>query len=148
MSENETKDTAGDETSAAGSNSRLPWVATPARDKEAAIALITSAKARLVDLDYEAGNVDVIELGKLGREHGVAVMYRSQELIIVPSLPALRSRLASKKDSWRARTLMCQFDLATVPATEIGELRARAADLHDLIVPLGAVLRADRHLNH
>ena len=109
--------------------------ATRVRDKASAIGPIVSGGARLLDLDYESAVEDVIELGKLGRAHGVSVMLLSHEAIVVEGLTALKSALQADKETWRIRVFLCQFPLSAVPLEERIALLGRAAELQDMIIP-------------
>lgn len=110
-----------------------------AGDRASAVAFIEAKLAKLVELDYATGANDVLELAQLGRQHGVAVLYRTQDAILVESLRALRRGLAADKATWRTRFLLYQFELMSIPADDVKLLWARADELVDVIVPADAV---------
>jgi len=109
--------------------------ALKATGKAAAAAAIEGRASPLVELDYKSGGADVLELGKLGRQRGVSVLYRTQEAIAVENLRALKRGLGLAKDTFRQRHLICMFDLAAVPADDATWIWERAAELGDVIVP-------------
>lgn len=110
-----------------------------AHDKMSAMALIVKQEGKVVELDYESGAADLLELARVGRQHGVAVLYRAQEAILVESLRALRRGLDAEKTTWRSRHLLCQFELRTIPSGDVKQLWARAETLGDVIVPADAI---------
>lgn len=110
-----------------------------APDKVSAAAFIVQQKWRVVELDYASGAEDLLELARVGRQHGVAVLYRAQEAILVESLRALRRGLEAEKSTWRSRHLLCQFELSTIPSNDVKQLWARAETLGDVIVPADAI---------
>lgn len=93
-----------------------------------------------LDLDYELGWQDAIELGRLGQKAGIRVEYRSHENIAVNSPAALVAGLSRPKASFRQRNLYCQFELSSLPASELESLEAKAAKLGDYI-SAGSLLR-------
>lgn len=105
-----------------------------AMNKEEAMIQISSLSGTTVELDYDA-RTDVVELIKLGRQHGVGILFRAQELILVESLRALKRGLDAEKNTWRQRILCCTFNLSTLPADDAKDLYARASELGDTIVP-------------
>lgn len=66
--------------------------------------------------------------------------YRGQENIAVGSLVALVAGLSRPKLTFRQRNLYCQFDLDTLPATDLAKLEAKATALGDYILA-GYLLR-------
>jgi len=93
-----------------------------------------------VELDYETGWQDAVELGRLGEKRGIKVQYRGQESIAVRSREALIEGLATPKPTFRQRNLYCQFDLGTLADHELVELEAKATRLGDYILA-GHLLR-------
>jgi len=124
-------------------NSRTdPMAKTVARagSKEEALRLVGSGGVAAVELDYESGWQDAVELGRLGRAVGVRVEFRGHESIAVKSPAALVAGLARTKPSFRQRNLYCQFDLDLLPAGRLAQLEAKAAKLGDYILS-GHLLR-------
>lgn len=111
-----------------------------AHDKAEAVRLIEDQAASAVDLDYEAGAQDFIELGRLGRKWRVAVMFRGQEAIAVESMRALLRGLNAEKDTFRQRHLYCMFDFATCSPDDLKEAESKASILGDFIFPGNALL--------
>ncbi|QET05671.1 MULTISPECIES: PHA-granule associated protein 4 [Cupriavidus] len=104
------------------------------------IAKKVGAAVRAVELDYETGWQDAVELGRLGEKRGIKVQYRGQESIAVRSREALLEGLATPKTTFRQRNLYCQFDLGTLADHELVELEAKATRLGDYILA-GHLLR-------
>ncbi|MEM5432636.1 conserved protein of unknown function (plasmid) [Cupriavidus taiwanensis] len=102
--------------------------------KEQALKLLDTVGITVVDLDYETGWQDAVELGRLGGKRGVRVQYRSHENIAVNSPAALAAGLSRLKRTFRQRNLYCQFALGDLPATELEHLEAIAARLGDYIL--------------
>lgn len=111
-----------------------------AHDKAEAVRLIEEQAAGAVDLDYEEGANDVIELGRLGRKWRVAVIFRSQEAIAVESMRALLRGLNAEKDTFRQRHLYCMFDFSSCSPDDLKQAESRAAHLGDFIFPGNALL--------
>jgi hypothetical protein len=95
---------------------------------------VGSGDVAVVELDYESGWQDAIELGRLGRAVGVRVEFRGHENIAVKSPTALTAGLARAKVTFRQRNLYCQFDLGLLPATQLEQLEVKAAKLGDYIL--------------
>ncbi|ESS48907.1 hypothetical protein L665_04101 [Ralstonia solanacearum SD54] len=93
-----------------------------------------------MELDYETGWQDAVELGRMGQKTGVRVEFRGQENIAVGSLAALVAGLSRPKLTFRQRNLYCQFDLDALPADELVKLEAKATALGDYILA-GHLLR-------
>ncbi|BEU55585.1 hypothetical protein MAFF211521_06380 [Ralstonia pseudosolanacearum] len=93
-----------------------------------------------MELDYETGWQDAVELGRMGHKTGVRVEFRGQENIAVKSLAALVAGLSRPKLTFRQRNLYCQFDLDALPADELAKLEAKATALGDYILA-GHLLR-------
>ncbi|MBB0025880.1 PHA-granule associated protein 4 [Ralstonia pickettii] len=108
--------------------------------REEALLLLTTGGIEVVELDYEAGWQDAIELGRMGQKVGVRVEFRGQENIAVHSLIALVVGLSRLKLTFRQRNLYCLFDLDALPAGELVKLEAKAAVLGDYILA-GHLLR-------
>ncbi|WP_459199259.1 PHA-granule associated protein 4 [Ralstonia pseudosolanacearum] len=114
--------------------------AARAGSKEEALRLVGVAGVAVVELDYESGWQDAVELGRLGRAIGVRVEFRGHESIAVWSPEALVAGLARAKATFRQRNLYCQFDLDRVPEAELARLEAKAEKLGDYILA-GHLLR-------
>ncbi|GAQ27677.1 hypothetical protein SAMD00023378_1360 [Ralstonia sp. NT80] len=115
-------------------NGHMTTTTARAGTKEEALRLVGSGGVAVVELDYESGWQDAVELGRLGRAVGVRVEFRGHESIAVKSLEALAAGLARAKTSFRQRNLYCQFDLDNLPAAELTQLEAKAAKLGDYIL--------------
>ncbi|WP_024973283.1 hypothetical protein [Ralstonia pickettii] len=102
--------------------------------REEALRLLNTSGIAIVELDYEAGWQDAVELGRLGQKAGIRVEFRSQEHISVRSLAALVAGLDRPKLSFRQRNLYCRFDLHTLPSGDLERLEAKAATLGDYIL--------------
>lgn len=105
-----------------------------AATREEALRLLNMDGIAVVELDYEAGWQDAVELGRLGQKAGVRVEFRSQENIAVRSLEALAAGLSRAKLTFRQRNLYCQFDLDVLPAGELEKLEAKATASGDYIL--------------
>lgn len=108
--------------------------------REEALRLLTTVGIEVVELDYESGWQDAVELGRIGQKAGIRVEFRGQENIVVQSLAALVAGLSRPKRTFRQRHLYCQFDLDALPAGELMTLEAKAAALGDYILA-GHLLR-------
>ncbi|MGA4047920.1 PHA-granule associated protein 4 [Ralstonia nicotianae] len=109
--------------------------------REEALRLLSTSGITVVELDYENGWQDAVELGRLGQKVGIRVEFRSHESIAVQSPAALIAGLARPKTTFRQRNLYCQFDLDALPAGDLGRLEAKAASFGDYI--LGGRLMRD-----
>ncbi|MGY2492932.1 PHA-granule associated protein 4 [Cupriavidus sp. CP313] len=105
-----------------------------AHSRANAIECIRTWAKGTVDLDYETGWEDAIELGRLGQEHGVNVQFRSIEHIAVRSPEALLRGLREPKTTFRQRHLYCVFDLTLLPEPALSELEALAIKHGDYIL--------------
>ncbi|WP_043908792.1 PHA-granule associated protein 4 [Ralstonia solanacearum] len=105
-----------------------------AGSKEEALRLVGSGGVAAVELDYESGWQDAVELGRLGRAVGVRVEFRGHEGIAVKSPAALVAGLARAKATFRQRNLYCQFDLDLLPAGQLEQLEVKATKLGDYIL--------------
>ena len=121
-------------------NSHTAIVAARAGNKEEALRMVGSGGVAVVELDYESGWQDAVELGRLGRAVGVRVEFRGHESIAVKSRAALIAGLARAKATFRQRNLYCQFDLDQLPAGELEQLEAKAERLGDYVLA-GHLLR-------
>lgn len=121
-------------------NDRMAMGSARAATREEALRLVGAGGVAVVELDYESGWQDAVELGRLGRAVGVRVEFRGHESIAVKSPAALVAGLARAKVSFRQRNLYCQFDLDRVPADELATLEAKADKLGDYILA-GHLLR-------
>ncbi|MGA4231772.1 PHA-granule associated protein 4 [Ralstonia nicotianae] len=115
-------------------------VTARAGTREEALRLLTAGDIAVVELDYETGWQDAVELGRMGQKVRVRVQFRSQENIAVQSLIALMVGLSCPKQTFRQRNLYCQFDLDALPAGEQAKLEAKATALGDYILA-GHLLR-------
>ncbi len=88
----------------------------------------------MIELDYETGWQDAVELGRLGQKAGIRVEFRGQENIAVGSLAALVAGISRPKLTFRQRNLYCQFDLDALPTGDLVKLEAKAAALGDYIL--------------
>lgn len=109
-------------------------VTARATTREEALRLLSTSGIAVVELDYEAGWQDAVELGRLGQKVGIRVEFRSQENIAVQSLAALVAGFSRPKQTFRQRNLYCQFDLNALPAGELERLEAKATALGDYIL--------------
>ena len=99
-----------------------------------ALKLLETEGVAVVELDYESGWQDAVELGRLGQKVGIRVEYRGHENIAVRSPAALVAGLLRPKTTFRQRNLYCQFELNDLPADELESLEAKAAKLGDYIL--------------
>lgn len=102
--------------------------------REEALRLLKAPGIGAIELDYETGWQDAVELGRLGQKVGVRVEFRGHESIAVQSLAALIAGLARAKTTFRQRNLYCRFDLNRLPAGELERLEAMAARMGDYIL--------------
>ena len=75
-----------------------------AGSKHEALRLLAAREVLALELDYETGWQDAVELGRLGEKRGIRVQYRGQESIAVRSHEALIEGLAKPKTTFRQRT--------------------------------------------
>ena len=108
--------------------------------KAEALRLLETEGVTVVELDYEAGWQDAIELGRLGQKVGIRVEYRGHESIAVSSPAALVAGLTRPKTTFRQRNLFCQFELSSLQASELESLEAKATKLGDYVLP-GRLMR-------
>ena len=108
--------------------------------REEALRLLNTSEIAVVELDYETGWQDAVELGRMGQKTGVRVEFRGQENIAVHSLIVLVGGLSRPKLTFRQRNLYCQFDLDALPAGELVKLEAKVTALGDYILA-GHLLR-------
>ena len=111
-----------------------------AGSKAEALRRLASERMLALELDYETGWQDAVELGRLGEKRGIKVQYRGQESIAVRSHDALIEGLGKPKTTFRQRNLYCQFDLGTMADQHLLELEAKASRLGDYILA-GHLLR-------
>ncbi|NWK43326.1 PHA-granule associated protein 4 [Ralstonia pickettii] len=102
--------------------------------REEALRLLIASGIDVVELDYETGWQDAVELGRMGQKAGIRVEFRGHENIAVYSLIALVVGLSRPKQTFRQRNLYCQFDLDALPAGELIKLEAKATVLGDYIL--------------
>ncbi len=96
-----------------------------AATKGEALKLLETEGVTVVDLDYESGWQDAIELGRLGEKLGIRVQYRGHESIAVSSPAALVAGLNRPKLTFRQRNLYCQFELSMLPAADLARWREK-----------------------
>lgn len=108
--------------------------------RDEALRLLDTSGIATVELDYESGWQDAVELGRLGQKLGIRVEFRGHESIAVQSLAALVAGLARPKLTFRQRNLYCRFDLCRLPTGELEKLEAKAASLGDYVLA-GHLLR-------
>lgn len=96
--------------------------------------LLKTEGIAVVELDYETGWQDAVELGRIGQKVGIRVEFRSQEHVAVQSLTALVAGLSRPKLTFRQRNLYCQFSLDVLPEGDLETLEAKAAALGDYIL--------------
>ncbi|SPS02474.1 MULTISPECIES: hypothetical protein [Cupriavidus] len=105
-----------------------------AATKGEALKLLETEGVTVVDLDYESGWQDAVELGRLGEKLGKRVQYRGHESIAVSSPAALIAGLSRPKLTFRQRNLYCQFELSLLPAADLERLEKKAEMLGDYIL--------------
>lgn len=115
-------------------NDHMPTATTRAATREEALRLVGAGGVAVVELDYESGWQDAVELGRLGRAVGVRVEFRGHESIAVKSPAALISGLTRAKATFRQRNLYCQFDLDLLPAGQLEQIEAKAEKLGDYVL--------------
>ena len=108
--------------------------------REEALRLLNTSGIAVIELDYEEGWQDAVELGRMGQTVGVRVEFRGHESIAVQSLIALMVGLSRPKLTFRQRNLYCQFSLDALPAGELEKLDAKATASGDYILA-GHLLR-------
>lgn len=111
-----------------------------AKSKSEAQRLLDSTEITTLDLDYESGWQDAIELARLGDQVGIRVEYRGHESIAVNSRAALIAGLRRPKTTFRQRNLYCQFNLDRLAANDLEALEVKASSLGDYILA-GHLLR-------
>lgn len=115
-------------------NDHMATAAARASTREEALRLLKLGGVTAVELDYESGWQDAVELGRLGRSVGVRIEFRGHESVAVESPAALVAGLARVKATFRQRNLYCQFDLDLLPAGQLEQLEAKAAKLGDYVL--------------
>ena len=105
-----------------------------AKSRSEALRLLDSAGITTLDLDYESGWQDAIELGRLGEQVGIRVEYRGHESIVVNSRAALIAGLKRQKVTFRQRNLYCQFNLDRLTENDLAAMEAKASSLGDYIL--------------
>lgn len=111
-----------------------------AKSKSEAQRLLDSTEITTLDLDYESGWQDAIELARLGDQVGIRVEYRGHENIAVNSRAALIAGLKRPKTTFRQRNLYCQFNLDRLAVNDLEALEMKASSLGDYILA-GHLLR-------
>ena len=102
--------------------------------REEALRLLGMSGIAVVELNYESGWQDAVELGRLGQKVGIRVEFRSHENIAVQSPAALIAGLARPKTTFRQRNLYCQFDLDALPVGDLDRFEAKPTTLGDYIL--------------
>ncbi|CAG2154703.1 PHA-granule associated protein 4 [Cupriavidus numazuensis] len=105
-----------------------------AKSRIEAQRLLDTKGITTVELDYESGWQDAIELGRLGEMLGIRVEYRGHESIAVKSRAALVAGLKRPKETFRQRNLYCEFNLDRLTANDLAALEAKACSLGDYIL--------------
>ncbi len=105
-----------------------------AKSRIEALRLLDTSGITSLDLDYESGWQDAIELGRLGEKLGIRVAYRGHENIAVKSRAALIAGLKRPKETFRQRNLYCEFKLDRLTANDLAALEAKAGSLGDYIL--------------
>jgi hypothetical protein len=105
-----------------------------AKSRSEALRLLDSAGISTLDLDYEFGWQDAIELARLGDKVGIRIEYRGHESIAVNSRAALIAGLKRPKVTFRQRNLYCQFNLDRLTENDLAALEAKASSLGDYIL--------------
>ncbi|AQV96408.1 PHA-granule associated protein 4 [Cupriavidus necator] len=105
-----------------------------AGSKVDALRLLEADGVTVVELDYESGWQDAIELGRLGEKVGIRVEYRGHESIAVKSRAALIAGLKRPKATFRQRNLYCQFNLDRLTENDLAALEAKASSFGDYIL--------------
>ncbi|WER50305.1 PHA-granule associated protein 4 [Cupriavidus sp. WKF15] len=111
-----------------------------AKSRSEALRLLDSTEITTLDLQYESGWQDAIELARLGDQVGIRVAYRGHESIAVSSRAALIAGLQRPKTTFRQRNLYCQFNLDRLAANALAALEAKASSFGDYILA-GHLLR-------
>lgn len=111
-----------------------------AGSRSEALRLLAANDIPALELDYETGWRDALELSRLGEKSGIRVQYRGHESIAVRSPQALIDGLSRPKTTFRQRNLYCLFDLGVLADDRLRELEARAGRLGDYILA-GHLLR-------
>lgn len=112
----------------------MATAAARAGTREEALRFLKSRDVAVVELDYESGWQDAVELGRLGQKLGIQVEFRGHESVAVQSPAALAAGLARPKGTFRQRNLYCQFDLGLLPSDELEWLEAKAEKLGDYVL--------------
>ncbi|AQV92542.1 PHA-granule associated protein 4 [Cupriavidus necator] len=99
-----------------------------------ALKLLEAEGVTVVELDYESGWQDAVELGRLGDKVGIRVEYRGHENIAVNSRAALITGLKRPKVTFRQRNLYCQFNLDRLTENDLAAMEAKASSLGDYIL--------------
>jgi len=102
--------------------------------REEALKLLEAEGVSVVDLDYESGWQDAVELGRLGDKIGIRVVYRGHESIAVKSRAALIAGLKRPKETFRQRNLYCEFSFDRLTENDLAALEAKASSLGDYIL--------------
>jgi hypothetical protein len=103
-------------------------------NKDEAIVAIKAQESKIVELDYAVGGRDILELGRLGRKHIVAVQFIAQIAVIAKNEISLQDKLSSPKETFKQRFIHLDFDVDTVA---LNEYQSMASKFGDMIIPKG-----------
>lgn len=98
-------------------------------DKRAAIAAIEAQQHKVVELNYDSGADDVLELARLGSKYSVSVQFISQESITIPNESLLKQYLAQPKRAFKQRFLTLEFELDSISLIEYQKHLSKQGDL-------------------
>jgi hypothetical protein len=96
-------------------NGHLATASARAGSREETLRLVKPRGVAAVELDYESGLQDAVELGRLGRAVGIGAKFRGHESIAFKSPAALVAGLARPRATFRRRNVYCQFELHRQP---------------------------------
>lgn len=102
--------------------------------REEALRLLQADGIATIELDYETGWQDAVELGRVGQKVAIRVVFRGHENVAVKSPAALIAGLSRPKLTFRQRNLYCRFTLSDLPVDQLEQLEAKATKLGDYIL--------------
>lgn len=106
-----------------------------APSRHTAVQLIENRLATHIELEYAGGWKDVEELADLATPHGITVSFRATESVSIPSVEALQQILNTRKETYRHRFLLCEFDMESLPHESLCEFEDVALERGDIILP-------------